>query len=559
MKTILTSLFSFFVLCTSQAANFNFGFEGSVLCNDIRATIKVPDSLQTGYEYTTRVLLNDEKKSVLITHYFTEIQTKPVSIPLESITTDLNEAFSKIEIFNETTEEWSFSQNIQLNNITLPISIGSGNPFNRCYQYTYDCESITIYVKELRPICPEEKIEFTTRQTISNDSIFFTPHFKSTPLQVTCKALGNTVVTDSVKIATHSWKLNGSEAFNLKSQKYALFMSDSVDVVCVTTPCPSPLVTIKKIGNIDYSQCPEPLPIFNSGSFTGSALCNNLMLVYNIPESLQGNYTYDYTVEHNKFNDSLYINFFISNDQSAGLLKKIEVPMSDYFSENSYILPQVVTIIQSLYNNEALIKKDTTHGNPYSTCYEVESKCMEVTVLRKSPRKVCSPTRIYTKQYFEIKEDVLLVAFIDSIIDLGFTCFAEGFSIHTDTLVVTEPDGLKNKDYRVFLGTHIECALGACPTMWLYEPQIGNAYLSNCIVTGFEKEQNKEQLIFPNPAQDFISINNIEGQVILTNQFGQQFSISGTSQISVSNLPKGLYIATFIVEGKTIREKIVIQ
>lgn len=560
MKTLLTSLLSFIVFYASQAISFISVVDGSVLCNNITSTTPVPDSLQIGYAYSTKIQLNEETRSVAITHNFTEIETKPISIPLESITTDLNNLFSEVDLITENNGDWIFTQTILLDSSAISTVKDYVNPFKRCFEYKYNCESITIYVKELRPLCPTEKIQFTTKQTVSNDSIFFTPYFKSTPNDLICTASGNTVVTDSVKIMTHQWKLDGKEVFNLKSQNYSLFMSDSTEVECITTPCPSHLITNKKLGDINYNQCPEPLPIFSSGSFTGSALCNNLTLVYNLPKALQNRFVYEYEIVQNEATDSLFIRFTVTIAPTADTLKKIEVPLSEFYSEPEFILnPLKVTIIQSLSMNAMLLTADTTFGNPYNTCYEIDSKCIDVNIYRKSLRKVCSPIQIITKNYIEIKENVLLVDFIESTNNLENVCLAEGFLLHTDTITVTESEGLKNKDYRVFLGTHIECALGACPTMWLYEPQIGNAFLSNCIINGFEDELANKQLIFPNPAQDYISIKNVEGNVTLTNQFGQQFKLSGVSQLAVSNLPKGLYIATFSVNGKQLREKVVIQ
>jgi hypothetical protein len=85
---------------------------------------------------------------------------------------------------------------------------------------------------------------------------------------------------------------------------------------------------------------------------------------------------------------------------------------------------------------------------------------------------------------------------------------------------------------------------------------IGFVYDSNTSVE--ENEAGEGHSIYPNPSGDILNINNINktSKVIITNMLGQQVKVienpgSGTAQISVDELVKGIYILT-VRDGSTI-------
>ena len=110
----------------------------------------------------------------------------------------------------------------------------------------------------------------------------------------------------------------------------------------------------------------------------------------------------------------------------------------------------------------------------------------------------------------------------------------------------------------MYLGNDINCVDNACNTMDLAPIYLGEADLNDCIINGFNTTFS-QNYIHPNPASEYLSIPDFEGKINLTNQFGQQISIEGNEHFSISTLSKGLYIATFELNGEVHREKIVIQ
>lgn len=69
-----------------------------------------------------------------------------------------------------------------------------------------------------------------------------------------------------------------------------------------------------------------------------------------------------------------------------------------------------------------------------------------------------------------------------------------------------------------------------------------------------------QALVYPNPASDLLFIENLNSDVLLTNQLGQSFTLEKSDKLSVSHLPKGLYFIQFNnYKGELIREKLLIE
>lgn len=515
--------------------------EGSKLCDNLSTTYSIPSEFQGRYDYEVKVEKTDT--NLLIIKYFLVKNSGVDSI--KNITTDLNQYFSKA-LPTEQSTWWTVNFQLIIDNIEISSIYETGLPFKDCYEYKKECNKIKVYRKSLRPIC--SSINYYAKHSVNmNDNILNFDFTDSTASKlVTCQAIGSYVHIDSL------------QADQLAPKNYKIQVGKKIFIVCVTTPCPPYYFDINFTANVNLSNCPEiDLPSITT---TGSALCNNLIATYKLAPSNQGNYKYETEIVKDE-NNTFTIHYYLTENSSAEKITQISTDISIYFNQDQPLYPsnKVWGLSHILHINGNTNDTTSTQFHPYTTCYEVNSACIGITVYRKLLRPICPQVDVWTKSFIEVKNDVVMVDFIDSTYNLEAICLAEGYITHTDSIKVTESDGLKNMDYRIFLGTHIECALGACPTMWLYEPQIGKAFLSNCIINSFEDELSTSQLIFPNPAHDHISIKNFEGEVTLTNQFGQQFPLSGASHFSVYNLPRGLYIATFNSNGETIREKIVIQ
>jgi hypothetical protein len=79
-------------------------------------------------------------------------------------------------------------------------------------------------------------------------------------------------------------------------------------------------------------------------------------------------------------------------------------------------------------------------------------------------------------------------------------------------------------------------------------------------VLGIDEQTAEQVLIYPNPASDFISIENLNSDVLVTNQLGQTLTLEKSDKISISHLLAGLYFLQFSnIKGEQVREKLLIE
>lgn len=75
-----------------------------------------------------------------------------------------------------------------------------------------------------------------------------------------------------------------------------------------------------------------------------------------------------------------------------------------------------------------------------------------------------------------------------------------------------------------------------------------------------EVSEYQKSLVFPNPASDFITIKSLNSNIQLVNQIGQSYFFEKSKTISVSHLPRGLYIICFTNdEGNEIKQKVILN
>nr|WP_294860430.1 chitobiase/beta-hexosaminidase C-terminal domain-containing protein [uncultured Fluviicola sp.] len=77
---------------------------------------------------------------------------------------------------------------------------------------------------------------------------------------------------------------------------------------------------------------------------------------------------------------------------------------------------------------------------------------------------------------------------------------------------------------------------------------------------GVDDHADAQTRIYPNPTSNYLSIENLQSDVLVTNQLGQRFTLEKSDKINVSHLPKGIYFVQFSNnKGEQIREKLVIE
>jgi len=83
---------------------------------------------------------------------------------------------------------------------------------------------------------------------------------------------------------------------------------------------------------------------------------------------------------------------------------------------------------------------------------------------------------------------------------------------------------------------------------------------SPLLPAGLIENKLEKSFVYPNPASDYIHIENLNSSVEFINQLGQTFLIDKNEKISISHLPKGLYLLSFKnKEGFIVRQKLMIN
>lgn len=84
--------------------------------------------------------------------------------------------------------------------------------------------------------------------------------------------------------------------------------------------------------------------------------------------------------------------------------------------------------------------------------------------------------------------------------------------------------------------------------------------VNSSITTEIKENIIENTSVFPNPTSDFLVIKNLNSNVTLINQFGQSFIFERKEIITVSHLPKGLYVLIFKnIDGIQIKQKLILE
>lgn len=306
--------------------------------------------------------------------------------------------------------------------------------------------------------------------------------------------------------------------------------------------------------------------VFNR--FSGSVLCGDLSIETNLPDSLQKPLDYTYSIALSDTSNDVFIEYYLSSKKDdSDTLRKISIDINPEFSELPIHRIEANWKVHEDFflNGDEIIPSGTSvllnDAYPAYSCYQTKGECNDVTVYRKSIRKICSPT-IYHKTAF-LKNtigDSVFVEFQDSTSTSPNICLAEGSYIHTDSAKISD---LSNNVHALFqTDTSILYCFVEGPGCG---PVANNKYLAtydftNCVISSFE-DFNIESVAeyYPNPVQDVLFIPEYTGEIKLTDQMGSVFNITGDGVFNVSELPKGIYVLSVSGKGKDVLSKVLIQ
>lgn len=304
---------------------------------------------------------------------------------------------------------------------------------------------------------------------------------------------------------------------------------------------------------------------------SGSALCEDLKVTYKLPDSLKIGYSYTADYTKNNTTRTIDINYVFTPSLNKAINTDIVFELTNEF-----------TPVVEIKDNEAywnLNYKFVVDGKetsvisgfyPYKTCSVIKKSCNEVVYENRMIQYAtdCGSGKgyIYTQR---ISKDSLIIDKID--VPVLAVCLEKDFRIETERVVFSNLDNL---NYKVFMKTQYNWmvySVGDLDTIakfilpiqpmdnYYYLQLSGDTDLRGCVVKGIGDVYNSPKLIFPNPTNSIVNVLNYEGEITFVNQMGQRFTVSGNTKFDVSQLEKGIYIASFEQEGKLIQEKIIVE
>jgi hypothetical protein len=329
-------------------------------------------------------------------------------------------------------------------------------------------------------------------------------------------------------------------------------------------------------------------PYYGIFDNSGSALCENLKLKYTLPDSLKTGYSYTVDVKKNLDKRELSITYKFLPSKTSVFTTEIVSDFTDYFLPISEIT-QEERFWTYLINVDVSGKITSTNKSfdPNAVCEEITHTCDEVRYVQKSIRykNDCGSSGKGYNLYPVVSNDSLII--ISETVPVTMVCVSKTFGIDSDVVVFK---GLKDLNYKVFRQARyfyfeytipyntsseikdtvytIDTSSSSIEINYLpivgipafrYYLFVGNADLSSCIGVGLEDAKTKLYDLYPNPVSSELNISNFEGQIKLTNQVGSQFVIDGNQSFDVSDLPKGLYIVHFELNGQVQQEKVIIK
>lgn len=290
----------------------------------------------------------------------------------------------------------------------------------------------------------------------------------------------------------------------------------------------------------------------------GSFFCNNLSITLDL-YNLEDRYQYFVQVNKSTQNQQIEIIYDLVKLPTADSVKSITVDLTSYFNLNDLYSSQLSwDVIETVSIDGATVRNDWGMGLPFRTCSEIKSTCDTVTVYRKRAEEICPVLLPVIRPEFAINNDSIGYSFNDTTETPVAICTAQGYLMKTDSLKIT---GMKAKNYRVIERTNTD---PNCPIFFtcggsLWYTEVGKADLSACVIDGF-KQQMDERISYPTlVTNNNFRIAGYNGEVSLSNSIGKTFFIKGNEDFNTSELPKGVYILNLSLEGKAIREKIIIK
>lgn len=309
--------------------------------------------------------------------------------------------------------------------------------------------------------------------------------------------------------------------------------------------------------------------------FDGSALCGDLSVTYYLPDSLKGNYSYSIDVNKVDADQTVYMTYRFFTNPQKGRLVSIKLDMMPYFDYDDEYIPNLYwKVARRVFIDDQLqFDFEYFNANPFSqdACYDIVDACDSVIVERKRLEAICTFNVTTTTFEYRFAEDSLIAFFKDSTIYNEGGCLAEGYHVIYDYGVIKEDIPLSLIDVYFKKKTYLSPCESYCPTNPDFPcvinapcgPPYRNAFLmeidhQGCVIDGLSSSESIS-FISPNVIEDvFLATVDIR-EVLLRNTLGKKYVVKGDPTFNVSQLPRGVYLASYLYNGVYKTEKIVLK
>ena len=310
---------------------------------------------------------------------------------------------------------------------------------------------------------------------------------------------------------------------------------------------------------------------------SGSALCENLNLTYNLPDSLKTQYNIDVRFVANEKSNTAEILYIATKTNTDHYIGKIVTDITSYFlpidmgdSTNKWTFNFNVQIDNKISNTSSQL------FTPYGICSEFSYDCDSMVYTKKELIRAtdCGSSNETVLGYYYLNDSLIITKTEGPVLTV---CVPYETHIRENTLAITDfeaktynvyefPLFLSNND---FDSTQTIITFAANDTVidgimggelifiTLINISYGEADMTSCIINSTNDLLETQYAIYPNPATNNIYINGFSGELKLTNQLGQSYILA--QNYSVEHLPAGMYIATYEIDGNLIQSHLIIE
>ena len=346
---------------------------------------------------------------------------------------------------------------------------------------------------------------------------------------------------------------------------------------------------------MNFSQAKNNLVIYdpvqqklNAFTTSGSSLCEDFNLIYNLPDSLQTHYDIEFRFVANETSNTGEVLYIATKTDTEKHTQSITSDLTEHFLPINYEdSVNTWTFNFSVQIDGEIEVLGSTYAYPYTACVNLTYDCDSIVVTEKKllQATTCGTPNSGNTFEYEITNDSIIISkqvtrIVPAVCEIydthireqsiSITDFeAKKYTVEFNYLISLTPplypyDSIMYctcppyvKDSMITYPLPITLPDVVYIAIQIPETFLGNADMRDCIINSLDDIEVAKHQIYPNPANDKVYIDGFSGELKLTNQLGQSYLLN--DNYSVEDLPKGIYLATYEVDGNLIQSKLIVE